>query len=438
MKKYLLCLGLAALLLAGCGNLFEAEYHASAPFGYHVGGDGGDAVEISNYNMLKSALIDLISRHEEEAVFRFSSYNGSVADDLAACCLEIRSSNPLGAYAVESMSYDTSRIVSYYLADIRIQYQKTAEEIQNVRWASSQAELEAMVEETVRDYGENLVFRVYSPQVDEAYVAALPETVYLADPVAVSAEPEVEITSYPGEGANRIYDLRFHYGGYSARQLRSRSERLEQEVEALTSDIDRAAAPRTALDAAETLFALQRAEIPGNGSAYDALVFHAADSTGVALAYKALCAALDLDCLVVRGQVGDMGAEEHWWNILALEGAHYHVDVSRFGQGRAQAFLLDDAGLWGRYIWDTESYPECTGSLRYTDLVPEAAQVNAAEPAGGEDPAEAEAPPETDAPEETLPPEEPPLPEETLPPEETEPPEETLPPEPSAEPDIDP
>ena len=385
MQKLIPVLLAVALLLAGCGNIFEDEYHYSAPFAYNIGGGSGNATEIGNYNMLKSALLDLIGRHEEEAVFRFSRYNGSVTDDLAAASLEIRSTNPLGAYAVESMTYDTSRIVSYYLAEVRVNYKRTAEEIQNVRWVTSLTELEEFMRETVTGYQNEAVLRASSAQVDEAYISGLVESLYLNDPVNVAAEPRAEISCYPIEGPNRIYDVRLSYGGAQAPRLRAMSRRLTEQVEALAERIAAEDAPRTALEAAEQVYAyLEDPTASTVGStAYDALIRRAADSKGVALAYKAVCSALGLECMVIRGQLGDMGAEEHWWNILRLEGAYYHADVSRFGEGRAQAFLLDDAGLWGRYLWDAESYPECTGNLRYTDLVPEIVQPDLPNPPEG-------------------------------------------------------
>ena len=333
--KRLPVLALAAvLLLSGCGNMFEDSYHYAAPFTYNVDGESGDAIEISNYSMLKSALIDMVSRRAEEAVFRFSRYNGSVADDLASACMEIRTANPLGAYAVESMSYDTSRIVSYYLAELRVSYRRSAEEVGQVTWITSLPELDGLIRDCVSDYGGRLVLRIYSEQVDEDYIASRVEAMHLSDPVTVVVEPETEITSYPNEGPNRIYDVSFRYHTNSQR-LRTMSRRLSEQISAMADAIDAEDDPHAALDAAEALYSRLR-ETDGSGrTAYAAIVSRSADSKGIALAYGAVCGALGLECIPVRGQaLGEMGAEEHWWNILRLEGAYYHVDVSRFGEGR--------------------------------------------------------------------------------------------------------
>ena len=399
MKKECVALLLAgAVLLSGCANLFAAEYSYTEPYSNNIGRSDGDATEISNYNMLKSALVDLINRHDERGVFRFSRYNGSVADDLAAACLEVRTANPLGAYAVENLSYDTSRIVAYYTAEIEVTYKKSAEEIRHIVGVSGVPELENRLRETVTAFEDEAVLRVYSAQVDERSIAALVEGFHLSDPAAVVTEPEVEIDSYPSEGINRIYDVRLRYG-VSAAQARLMSGQLSARVRELADEMEEESLPALALECAECLYGLLTESAGSFGdTAYGAILLHGADDKGVALAYKALCDALGIECIVVRGNIGDMGAEEHYWNILGLEGAYYHADVSAFGGDRSAAFLLDDAGLWGVYLWDAAAYPACTGSLRYADVAPEGAAPMQEE--------EAEEAPEEPGPEDDAPPEE--------------------------------
>ena len=55
-----------------------------------------------------------------------------------------------------------------------------------------------------------------------------------------------------------------------------------------------------------------------------------ADSEGMALAYKALCDTIGIECTVVEGR---LDRTEHYWNIVTLEGDSYHVDTSRASSG---------------------------------------------------------------------------------------------------------
>ena len=122
----------ALLTLSGCGSLFEDEYYYEAPYSGDIGPRSDRATEVRNYSMLKTALTNMIVNHTETGELRFTNYNGSPSEDLAAACFEIKSQHPLGAYAVETLSYDTSYVVSYYMANIYIGYKRTAEELKSI------------------------------------------------------------------------------------------------------------------------------------------------------------------------------------------------------------------------------------------------------------------------------------------------------------------
>ncbi|MCC8077345.1 MAG: hypothetical protein LIO60_03210 [Oscillospiraceae bacterium] len=438
--------------LCGCGSIFAAEYEYAERYESSLMQSSGDETEISNASMLKSALLSLINSHQEHATFRFSHYNGSVIDDLAEACLEVKTSNPLGAYAVDTLTYDTSRIVSYYLADIEITYKRSAEEISAVVGARSTDALAEALLDALTACADGVTLRVYAAQVDEAYLSNLAHTLHLENPVAVLAEPELEIDAYPSEGDNRIYDIRFSYVTDTG-TLGVWTAQTEERVTALTENADEAAfPPRLALEGAEALSGVRPADGGGitDGMAYGALVAGEADSKGLALAYKALCDAQGIACMVVEGTFGG-GSTAHCWNIITLEDACYHVDVSRFAANPEGAFLRTDAQFWGDYFWDMDVYPACEGGLRYTDIAGgEPEQSAAAErPAATERPVPTETPAPTESPvptetpvptgtptpTETPAPTESPVPTETPAPAEspapTEEPLETEPPEPS-------
>lgn len=430
----LLLAGLVLLSLAGCGNVFAREYVYSEQFTVNYGVADGSATEISNYSMLKSALLNLIAQHRESAAFRFGNYNGSVVDDLAAACLEVRTTHPLGAYTVETLSYDASRIVSYYTANITIGYKRSAEEIESIQNVISTSELETVLQEALEGFRDAMVLRVYSAQVDEESIAALVETLCFQAPAAIPVAPEVAVTGYPNEGANRIFELRLGYP-YAGETMLTMSRQTADRAAAMAQEAASGGAesrPALALRLTEDLTALTAGD-DGGETAHAALVGRSAGAKGLALAFKALCDAAGIDCLVVRGSIGGMGAGEHFWNMISLEGAWYHADLSRFSDDPTRSFLMDDEGFWGEYIWDTDAYPACTGSLRYRDLVPDAEEPGGAQvvrPGQGTEPPEESPPPEESSPPETSePPEESPPPEASVPPETSEPPEESPPPE---------
>ena len=102
------------------------------------------------------------------------------------------------------------------------------------------------------------------------------------------------------------------------------------------------------------------------GTLWSALMTGQSNSEGMALAYKVLCDAAGIDCVVVEGR---LDREEHYWCIITVDGASYHVDPSRTREmGYGSTFLVSDAQMWGSYWWDNEDYPECTGPLSYAAL----------------------------------------------------------------------
>ena len=435
MRRILTLLLAAALLtvLGGCA-LYDKDYEYSEPFTGRLEPAGGNALEIRNYSMLKAALLDMINNRRPSGELRFSSYNGNVSDDLAAVCFEIKSVNPLGVYAVDTISYDTSRIVSYYIAEISITYRRSAEEIGSIHTVAASSDLAPYLREQVlTERAERAVLRTYAPQIDENSILGVLEELYLEDPAELVLPVEAEIESFPREGSSRIFDIALRYPLTEERRsamsgvIRSRAEALC----ALVAAQEPETAAETALECARALCDSLRESARGSygSSLYGALVERSADSQGLALAYCVLCRALGLECMVVEGSAGAMGSEEHYWNILTLDGENYHVDISRFTETPELSFLADDDAFWGVYIWDTERYPACSGTLRYTDLVPPKEEEEE-EAAGTAAPGEPGAPEEPDPAGET--PEEPPQSGETPP--ET-PPEQTQEPSPDETPE---
>ena len=59
---------------------------------------------------------------------------------------------------------------------------------------------------------------------------------------------------------------------------------------------------------------------------------------------------------------GTLDGAAHSWNLVRIDGAWYHVDVSQNGSaGAAGAFLRTDAEMTAAHCaWDTTAWPACT------------------------------------------------------------------------------
>lgn len=433
MKKAitLLLAALALLTLSGCGSLFERDYYYETPYSGDMEPRSDQATEVRNYSMLKTVLTSMIVSHMEAGELRFINYNGSPSEDLAAACFEIKSEHPLGAYAVESLSYDTSYVVSYYMANIYISYKRTAEELKSIVYATDTADFDRNLAEAVHSFSPKLIIRCYDAAVDENYVRTFLKRHYYDDPVTLVMEPTAAVTGYPADGVNRILDIRFQYGLSAQRQgpmSLALSGKLTEAVGSMTETEPAALALECAAFLSDRC-AGDIVEGAYTGTAYGAMVEGRADSKGYALAYRALCTALGLDCTVVEGSFGAMGGEPHFWNIIALGGNYYHVDVSAFAADPAAAFLRSDDAIWGAYLWDTAAYPACGGPLSYAEVagIPDDDEEPGQDGPADREPGETDPPAPTEEPVETEPPAE------TEPPTPTEPPAESPAPTPGEE-----
>ena len=116
---------LAALLvsLCECTSVFDKEYLSVRP--YEEPSNlltDADTTQIRNYAGLMRALNTMAAQYERSFVLAFGDYDGIIADDLAAACEELRTGTAIGAYCIESVSYETEQVIAYCEASITITY----------------------------------------------------------------------------------------------------------------------------------------------------------------------------------------------------------------------------------------------------------------------------------------------------------------------------
>lgn len=98
------------------------------------------------------------------------------------------------------------------------------------------------------------------------------------------------------------------------------------------------------------------------------LLSHLGVCAGYAKAFKLVCDQLGIGCFYLRGKGFGNGAwGNHGWNVVYLEGAFYHVDVT-FERGRYEStgkndhryFLRGDAAMDDDHRWDRQRFPAMT------------------------------------------------------------------------------
>ncbi len=403
MKRLLTLLLAAALLLSavGCAAIFDREYYSAES--YEAPSDTAETEEdtadsITNYAALRRAISRLVSEHAESAQLQFQNYDGSIRQDISTACWEVKSSTALGAFAVDYISYDLSRIVSYYQAEIYITYKRSAYQVSALELVDTMAALQNRLNEALRAGHTYLVLEMNTASVTVDTVRADLQRAYYADPLACPVLPAVEMGLYPESGVNHILEITLDYG-MDSESLAQRREELglaldvmldavfpppedtaEEEPDATPAEETEAASAEQVEALCAYLAAHCEMDESAGGTAWDALAEQAASSEGIAMALAAGCQAMGVECAVV---VGRRNNEPHAWNIVTLGGASYHADASRFSETAEILLAGDDTLLADGYWWDNSEYPACPMAYG-AETAEEASSAEPSETASGE------------------------------------------------------
>lgn len=378
--KRTLCLLLVpvmALTVTGCAALFDTEYSVTEPYqaeavSVEETGESAAVGSISNYASLKRAIEYLVTQHEESAELQFQNYDGSIGQDLSAACWEVKSSSAIGAFAVDYMSYDLSRIVSVYQAELYITYKRSADQMSALEAVANFTAFTDKLDQAIRERRTYLVLETGIASITADVVREKVEEAYYADPLACPVMPAAEVAIFPESGVSRIFEITLSYGadGQTLAAMDGELRTAVEEMVLLTAPAGWTEETFLPRDRAEALYAYIRDncfwDVTAGAAAWDALVGGRADSEGLAMAYMAGCQALGLDCTVVLGR---LNGEDHVWNLVTIGDVTYHVDVTDEAVFLADDEMLLSAGYW----WDTSLYPVCT--MTYEETVAAMASV---------------------------------------------------------------
>ena len=354
---------MALALLNGCSRFYDGEYSYITKHeepGALVGDPEEQYYEVRTYVGMKNAVQGLISSRAETGTILLKDYSSSVQDDVARVCLDATRDYPMGAYAVEYISHSVSRILGYDEAKLRISYRLSPEEMSSVRSASTLTDVYSMVENAVKSGEERITIQTSSLSVKEQTLLDYLHNLYRSHPEILTSEPKAVVTFYPSEESiSKIVVFSFTY--------RESHEQAEERLAELNPAADEIVRVYEELTPAEQALyfcrdiALRIQNTRRGSTAYDALILGTADSEGCAMAYQLLCNRCGIDCRVVEGR---MDGSIHYWNIINLNRAYYHVDCSAcIDQPITEGFLFNDSQMILRYWWDVDKYPACYGPI---------------------------------------------------------------------------
>ena len=145
MKVYrLAAAGLALGLLTGCASLLERSYTTSEPHSSKFWeSEAAATLRAENRQDMVNDLLILIGQHTETASLRLYNFpdEQTALEELEKAAQEVQQETPLGAYAVEYITYISQPQRSCFEADLQIGYRRTAEQLRAIVHATNTAAL---------------------------------------------------------------------------------------------------------------------------------------------------------------------------------------------------------------------------------------------------------------------------------------------------------
>lgn len=364
----ILCAALA-FSLCGCvsiGNVFEKEYVSVSDYQipqYSV--PDNDRVIVRSFTQLKLAILQLVTKQLTSGTIVFdAAYDGDISEDIASACWQLRTQNALCAYCVENISYELTKIVTYSEADMSVSYSKPQEVLDEIVEMSYAIGINDMLRDALEENDRRLVLYIQTSGYSAEEVENMVIQAYREDPLSCVNTPTASVHMFSGTNRQKLYEIGISYG-MSDDRLRECKQELNDAAAGFLRQTEPGTTAERLLNACEYLVNNCVYADDGGSTAYSALVKREADDEGLALAYAGLCKKMGIECSVVYGQ---RNWTEHCWNIVAIDGEYYHVDVSACIGGIEYGFLRTDESMWNEYRWDTSAYKACSGSLTYYDL----------------------------------------------------------------------
>ena len=115
MRKRIVYVLILSLLLSGCGSWMNGEYYSVTPHTSPDNQGAADISSVSNYADICNVLENMVRGAVEGRIISVAAHTGNrLAIHMNQAIHHIKSNFPLGAYAVEDISYEigTSRGVS--------------------------------------------------------------------------------------------------------------------------------------------------------------------------------------------------------------------------------------------------------------------------------------------------------------------------------------
>ncbi len=354
MKRLIVLLIVACLLLSGCDSMLGGSYSSVKP---HEGEDSvtqSDDVSASSYSGLLRALEKMIEGGKEKGVISVANYNQLVvARDMEKAVESAKNEFPLGVYAVEEIRFELGSHTGRPAIAVELSYHDYAD-IKNVQYVKKMDDAKSAIAGALENFEPGMVLHInaYEERDLSQWVADHAER----NPDKIMELPQVTVNYYPETGSERVLEIKFAYQS-SRDTLRSLQGQVKKAFEAAgtlaaqaETEAQRYEVLYTYLTTQAEDYKLETALTPS----YSLLMHGVGDAYAFSTVYAAMCRQVGLTCIIVTGT---RDGQPHRWNIVRLGETYYHLDILASMANYNYTLRVDDA-MHG-YVWDYSAYPVC-------------------------------------------------------------------------------
>ena len=383
MKKRIAWILILSLLLSGCGAWMDGEYYSITP---HTNPDdpGSEALStVSTYEDICNVLENMVRGAVDSRIVSVAANAGSrLALNINQAIRYIKSIFPLGAYAVEDITYEIGVRQGLSAVAFTITYNHNRNVLPSIRHVANMATAKTLISTALNQCDSSLV--LYVENYTSTDCLQFVRDYALANPAQVMETPKITETHYPANGNQRVIEFQITY-----QSSRSTLRNMQDYVQPVFSS----AALYVRGETEEQIkferlysFLMQRNSYRQESSitpAYSLLRHGVGDSRAFASVYAAMCQQANLDCRII---FGTRNGQPWYWNIIRQDGQFYHVDLL-YSYNTDQFCLRADSQMEG-YVWDYATYPACTTEPEAEQETQDADPTEPVDPTEPSDPAE--------------------------------------------------
>ena len=375
MKKRILALCFCAvLLLSGCGAMLERGHESITTHVDYAVTEDESILRAESYQGLVNAILYFVNGHRTGGTIRLYNYTGDVEADLANARDEVMYEDPLGAFSVRFLTYETTRVLTYYEVELRVAYSRTTQEVNGLREVTGLAGVRQELSRLVTGQESSAAFLASYFSGDRELVEHLLELACLSAPALFRHHDisDKTISLYPEAGTRRVIEVKLDWSR-SATIVAQEEKDYVQQLENATAALLEANPPVGEGYTVEELAGIVRAA--GGGAderstplALDALSGEPASDLGLLMAMEYLCQQCGIGVELVNGSTGMwliVSTPEGYRHLLVESLYHQQEDGESQGQepdGEEEeplALYTDQELIELGYEWPAALHPVC-------------------------------------------------------------------------------